>query len=686
MKKVIKIKNLHCAGCALELEDEIREIKEVEEVTVDFVTQTITLTASDDGIKKAIKKANKFENVRVVEDETETKKTDVKPIILISVAFLLFIIGLVLSNTVKVASVIVYMVAYLTVGYPVLISTAKNVIKGRVFDENFLMTIASVGAFCLGEFSEGVLVMLLYQTGEWLQALAVGSSRKSIGELMALKSDKAYLMQGDDLLEVAPEELKIGDRILVKAGEKLPVDGKLLSKVGTFDVKSLTGESELKYAEKGEEVLSGSISIAGAVQVEVVRLYQDSAVGKILELVENAGSKRAKPEKFISKFAKYYTPIVCGLALLTVVFAPPISGLLSENRFFYKDFARWVRSALTFLVISCPCALVISVPLTYFSGIGACAKKGVLVKGATYLDTLANANIFAFDKTGTLTEGAFKILSVQPAESVTEKELLEMVASVEISSNHPLAKAFDGFEKRKTEKLEEVAGLGLTAEIDGKTLLVGSAKLLKEKGIDFIENKSVNTIVYVAREKEYLGSIELGDKLRSEAKETIEKLKEEGVERFVLLTGDREERARKTANEVGVYEINANLLPQEKLKEAEELKENGELVYVGDGINDAPVMKCADCAVSMGKLGSAAAVEASDLVLIADNLKGLVWGKKIAKRTQKIVLENIVFSVAMKVAFMAFGLFGILPLSLAVFADVGVMLLAVLNSFRAKIQ
>ena len=324
MKKIIKIENLHCAGCALELEDEIRKIKEVEEVTVDFVTQTITLTASDDGIKKAIKTANKFENVRVVDDDAETKKIDVKPIILISVAVLLFIIGVFLSNTVKVASVILYAVAYLSVGYPVLISTAKNVIKGRVFDENFLMTIASVGAFCLGEFSEGVLVMLLYQTGEWLQSLAVGSSRKSIGELMALKSDKAYLMQGDDLLEVAPEELKIGDRILVKAGEKLPVDGKLLSKVGTFDVKSLTGESELKYAEKGEEVLSGSISIAGAVQVEVVRLYQDSAVGKILELVENAGSKRAKPEKFISKFAKYYTPTVCGLALLTVVFAPPI--------------------------------------------------------------------------------------------------------------------------------------------------------------------------------------------------------------------------------------------------------------------------------------------------------------------------------------------------------------------------
>ena len=685
MKTVIKIENLHCAGCALELEDEIRKIKEVEEVSVDFVSQTITLSASQDGIKKAIKTANNFEKVRVVEDGTKQSETDKKQIVLIAVAFLCFIVGFILFRLkFEMVGVVLYAISYFTVGYPALISTAKNIIKGRVFDENFLMTIASIGAVCLGEYAEAVLVMLLYQTGEWLQSIAIGSSKKSIVELMELKSDRAWLITDESVKKVTPEELKIGDKILVKVGEKLPVDGKLLSCDGVFDVKSLTGESELKYLKTGEEGLAGSICTGKAVEFEVVRLYQDSAVGKILELVENATAKKAKPEKFISKFARYYTPIVCILALAIVLFVPPVSALLADGKFFYKDLERWVHSALTFLVVSCPCALVISVPLTYFAGIGACAKKGVLVKGATYLDELARAEIFALDKTGTLTQGDFEILSVSTTNGVNEKYLLGLIAGVENGSNHPLAKAFEKIEQISVENIEERAGLGLTAKTDGQILLVGSAKYLKENGIVFDELASVNTVVYGALDGKYLGFVEVGDKLREEAKETIEMLKKDGVKRFVLLTGDKEERARKTANEVGVYEINAELLPQEKLEKAEELKRQGTLVYVGDGVNDAPVMKVADCAISMGKLGSAAAVEASDMVLVADSLKGLVDGKRIAKKTRKVVLENIVFSVVMKVAFMILGVVGVLPLSLAVFGDVGVMLCAVLNSFRAR--
>ena len=685
MKTVIKIENLHCAGCALELEDEIRKIKEVEEVSVDFVSQTITLSASQDGIKKAIKTANNFEKVRVVEDGTKQSETDKKQIVLIAVAFLCFIVGFILFRLkFEMVGVVLYAISYFTVGYPALISTAKNIIKGRVFDENFLMTIASIGAVCLGEYAEAVLVMLLYQTGEWLQSIAIGSSKKSIVELMELKSDRAWLITDESVKKVTPEELKIGDKILVKVGEKLPVDGKLLSCDGVFDVKSLTGESELKYLKTGEEGLAGSICTGKAVELEVVRLYQDSAVGKILELVENATAKKAKPEKFISKFARYYTPIVCILALAIVLFVPPVSALLADGKFFYKDLERWVHSALTFLVVSCPCALVISVPLTYFAGIGACAKKGVLVKGATYLDELARAEIFALDKTGTLTQGDFEILSVSTANGVNEKYLLGLIAGVENGSNHPLAKAFEKIEQIAVENIEERAGLGLTAKTDGQILLVGSAKYLKENGIVFDELASVNTVVYGALDGKYLGFVEVGDKLREETKETIEMLKKDGVKRFVLLTGDKEERARKTANEVGVYEINAELLPQEKLEKAEELKRQGALVYVGDGVNDAPVMKVADCAISMGKLGSAAAVEASDMVLVADSLKGLVDGKRIAKKTRKVVLENIVFSVVMKVAFMILGVVGVLPLSLAVFGDVGVMLCAVLNSFRAR--
>lgn len=693
MKKLLKIENLHCAACALELEEELAKIEGVEEVHVDFVTQSISIDVNEEGLARAIKSTNKFEKVKVIDSdgyEPKKKQTYRKEILFIALSAVCFAFGFLIDCIFegalwKAVGYALYAVAYLSVGYPVLISTAKNCVKGKIFDENFLMTVASIGAVFLGQYDEAVLVMLLYQTGELLQTIAVGASRDSLTELMSLKSERAYLSTNEGWTEVRPEELQVGDVVLVKSGEKIPADGCLVKGSATLDMKALTGESELCSVCEGGELLSGSVNVGSAFEMQIKKPYAESAVSKILDLVENASAKKAAPEKFISRFAKYYTPIVCVLALIIAVCVPPLVGLATEGKFFYKDFPRYLQSALTFLVISCPCALIISVPLTYFSGIGACAKRGILVKGATYLDEMARAKTVVFDKTGTLTYGDFTVRAIFAADGVEETELLETVAALEKSSAHPIAKSFEKVEILPCEKVTEIAGRGLQAVYNGAKILVGTKEFLEENGVTVVENDSTYTLVYAARNKEFLGVIELGDRVREEAKNTIVALKEQGIERVVMLTGDRLFRAERVANEVGVDEINAELLPDEKLTKAEQLKKSGRLVYVGDGINDAPVMKAADCAVSMGKLGSAAAVEASDLVLISDRLDGVSDCRKIALKTRKIVTENIVFSIVMKTSFMILGGLGVLPLWLAVFADVGVMLIAVLNSMRMRL-
>ncbi len=692
-KRVLHIENLDCPVCAEALQSDLQKIKGVNSVLVDYVTQTITLDyVEEDVLKKVIKTTNKFEEVRVLDGTVSAPKREkyLKEWLCLGISALLFLVGCLFDYliSVKGATVIAYIVyfaAYVTVGYPVLISTAKNICKGRIFDENFLMTVASIGAVALGEISEGVMVMFLYQFGELLQSLAVGSSRQSVSELMALKSERAILLFDGEQKEISPEELKEGDVVVVKVGEKAPTDGVLLSEKALLDMKSLTGEAELRQSKCGEEILAGSINAGGMYELKVLRPYADSTVGRILDMVENAATGKAKPEKFIAKFAKYYTPIVCILALLMAIVAPLVGGLMIENRLYFYDFTRWIQSALTFLVISCPCALIISVPLTYFSGIGTCAKKGILVKGATYLDVVAKVKTVAFDKTGTLTEGNFTVRTTHTQGGVEEKELLAIAAAVEKGSAHPIAKAFDGVKTTlQAQEIIEIAGKGLAAKIEGEVVLVGNVQLLADNGISVQVEESVFTRIYVAKENKYLGWIEIGDTLRKEAKKCLQQLNGLGVAHTVMLTGDNRTRAEKVANEVGVCELKAELLPDEKLRAAEELKKDSALMYVGDGINDAPVMTAADCAVSMGKLGSAAAVEASDMVLVSDNLKALVEAVKIARKTRSIVLQNIVFSIVMKVAFMVLGAIGVLPLWLAVFADVGVMLLAVLNSFRVR--
>lgn len=697
-KIILHIENLDCPVCAQALQADLAKIKGVDFVAVDYVTQTIALQTSDDkAVQKVIATANKFEEVRVLDGdryETKPKSRHLKEWLQILGSAVFFGVGLVfetLFNTpsfsmdaYRILAYCAYAVAYLVVGYPVLISTAKNIVKGRIFDENFLMTLASIGAVFIGEYFEAVLVMLLYQLGELLQTIAVGSSRSSVTKLMQLKSERATLVLEDEYKEIQPEEVQIGDILLVKAGEKVPVDGVLLGETALFDTKSLTGETEPRSAQKNDEILSGYVNVGDVFKMQATRVYTDSAVGRILDMVENASSGKAKPEKFIAKFARIYTPVVCLLALAIALFAPFAHGLVAGKGFVFYQGARWLQSALTFLVISCPCALIISVPLTYFSGIGACARKGILVKGATYLDVIAKARVIAFDKTGTLTEGEFTIQNVT-AENVEEQELLELVAAIERNSAHPIAKAFENVSTTSTaEKTEEIAGKGLRAQINGETYLVGNAQLLSEAGVPYPKTESANTLVYVAKDGAFLGVIEVGDKLRQGIKNSIAEIKKLGFRQTVMLTGDNAVRAEKIANEVGIGEVKAELLPDEKLQIAQNLRKQGGLVYVGDGINDAPVMMAADCAVSMGKLGSAAAIEASDLVLISDEITALPQGIKIAKKTRLVVLQNIIFSIVMKMGFMALGSLGILPLWLAVFADVGVMLLAVLNSFRVR--
>lgn len=694
MKQVLKIKGLDCAGCAAELERRILKTAGVSTASVSFVNQKIIVECdAQETLEKIVDLINHFEEVKVINDVGRVEpnaENHKKEWLLIALSAALFFIAFLLEKLAfglgfEIACYTLYAAAYCIIGYPVLLATVKNVCKGKIFDENFLMTIASIGAVCIGEISEGVMVMLLYQIGETLQALAVHASRRSVSELMDLKSEWANVLVGSETKRVKSEQVKIGDVLLVKAGEKVPVDGVLLSNTASLDTKSLTGEAELRGIESGGEVLSGYINAGAVFEMRATREYSDSAVSRILDLVENASSGKAAPEKFITKFARIYTPLVCIFALALATLAPIFSGLIVDHAFYFKDFERWLLSALTFLVISCPCALIISVPLTYFSGIGACAKRGVLVKGATYLDVLSKATVFAFDKTGTLTEGNFTICNATPVAGTTEEELLAVAAAVECGSSHPIAKAFESVETPYVAtEIVEFAGRGLVGKIQEKTVLVGSVELLKAHSVSCPQTDSAYTLVYVAKNGEYIGAIEVGDRVRSQAKTAINALKELGVTHTVMLTGDQEKRAEKIAKEVGMYELNAELLPDQKLKRAEDLKKFGTLVYVGDGVNDAPVMSVADCSVSMGKLGSAAAVEASDLVLISDDLTALSRALKISRKTRKIVVQNIVFSIVMKTAFMALGAIGLLPLSLAVFADVGVMLLAVCNSFRVK--
>lgn len=702
MKKKLQLKNLDCANCARALEEEIAALDGVTHASVDFMRQSLTLEyESEAALAAAIGKANSFEDVRVAE-EGESKAKGVwrehrGEAVSVIVAAVLLIAGIILEEAFAdaggvlavyslfgetvlltpalLAAYILFAGAYFTVGWKILWETCKNIAHGRVFDENFLMTLASVGAIVLGQYAEAAEVMVLYCLGELLQGIAVGSSRRSIASLMDLKSETATILSADGERTVPPEEIRKGDILLVRAGEKIAADGVVVRGETELDTKSLSGEAMLRPVTVGDAVLGGSINTGGVIEVRAEKDYSDSTVAKILDLVENSAAKKAKSEKFITKFAKIYTPVVVCAALLVAFLAPAFTGNYAAN------LGAWVYRALTFLVISCPCALVISVPLSYFSGIGFAAKFGILVKGSTGLDALAKAQIAAFDKTGTLTYGNFAIGQVHG----DKERALAVAAAAEKNSSHPVAEAFAHIPTPYTGvNAKELAGRGVVCEIEGKTALAGNKKLLEEYGVS-APDFGGGTLVYVALGGEYLGCAVIEDKVKENAGEAVAALRAQGMRACYMLTGDNKERAEAVAAEVGLDGVYAGLLPDEKLNVARGLKEQGSLLYAGDGINDAPVLVEADAGVSMGGVGSDAAIEASEVVLMRDDLSLLPLGRRIAKRTRGIVLQNIVFSILIKVAVMVLGLFDLIPLGIAVLADVGVMMLAVLNSFRTRI-
>ena len=576
------------------------------------------------------------------------------------------------------ANLIIFLAVYAVIAYDVVWKAAVNISHGQVFDENFLMLIATAGAFVIGEYVEAVAVMLFYQVGELFQNYAVGKSRNSISSLMDIRPDKARVLRGGEEVAVAPEEVEIGEIIVVKAGERIALDGVVVSGESFLDTSALTGESVPRSCKAGDAVLSGSVNTAGVLRIRCEKHFYDSTVSRILDLVENVAGKKAKAENFITKFAKYYTPVVVGLAALLFLVPSLVTG----------GWAEWGGRALNFLVVSCPCALVISVPMSFFGGLGAASKNGILIKGSAYLEKLANVGTFVFDKTGTLTKGEFEVKGVYPEERA--EEVLALAAVCEENSLHPIAlsimKKYGGKADRGYAVTER-AGRGLVAEKKGERILCGNAKLLSEENIDFKENTDENTIVYVARNGRYVGRIEIGDRIKDETREVIKEIGEAGG-KTVMLTGDNERAAALTAAKIGIGEYRAGLLPADKVKAVEELigenKNGGAVAFVGDGINDAPVLIEADTGVSMGGVGSDAAIEASDAVLVSDDLSKVPLAVRIARKTRAVVVQNIAFSIAVKLILMVLGLLDIVPLWVAVLADVGVMMLAVLNSFRTR--
>ena len=600
----------------------------------------------------------------------------------ILIALFLYIVALIVKFEDSLINNIIYIVAYLVVGLDIIKKAIRNITRGKVFDENFLMSVATIGAFGIGEFPEAVAVMLFYQIGELFQSYAVDKSRKSIASLMDIRPDFANLEKAGKLEKVSPEEVKIGDTIVVKPGEKVPLDGILIEGNSTLDTKALTGESLPREIEKGDEILSGTININGVIKIKVTKEYKESTVSKILDLVENASSKKSKSENFISKFAKYYTPIVVIIALVLAVLPP----LIIQD----ASFSDWLYRALSFLVVSCPCALVISIPLSFFGGIGGASKLGILVKGSNYLEQLANTEIFVFDKTGTLTEGVFEVQKIKPI-NITEEELLEITAYAENYSNHPISlslkKAYNKkIDEKKIKKTEEISGRGIVAQIEEKEVLVGNEKLMNEKQIKFKKSSSIGTILYVAINGEYVGYILISDKIKKDSAETIKNLKKNHIKETVMLTGDKKIVGETVAKDLGIDTVFTELLPDGKVEKVEKLlkskSEKGKLAFVGDGINDSPVLAMADIGIAMGGLGADSAIEAADIVLMTDEPSKIVTAISLAKKTMRIVKENIIFAIAVKVIVLILSAIGISTMWEAVFADVGVSIIAILNALR----
>ena len=593
----------------------------------------------------------------------------------------LLLVGVLALPLGNLAKLILCIVAYLTVGADVVYEALEGIVHGDVFDEHFLMAIATIGAFAIGEYPEAVAVMFFYQIGELFSDIAVDRSRESISSLMDIRPDYANIEDGDSLRSVSPCEVKVGDVIVVKPGEKIPIDGKVLSGNSSLDTAALTGESLPREVKPGDDVLSGSVNMTGLLRIKTASTFGDSTVSKILDLVENAQTGKAQSEKFITRFAKIYTPVVVVGAVLLALLPPVFTG---------GDFLLWLHRALIFLVISCPCALVISIPLTFFAGIGGASRKGILVKGSNYLELLAKVDTFVFDKTGTLTKGNFCVSDIYACDSDKDK-LLEWAALAEIYSDHPVAVSLrtackSPLDKSRVSNVTDFAGEGICAEIDGRKVYAGNEKLMRRTGVECGEANKTGTVVFVSVDGEYIGYIVVSDSVKPNSKRALALLRSSGISKCVMLTGDRAEVAEEVGREIGLDEVYAGLLPAGKVEKVQELKTahpEGTLAFVGDGINDAPVLKLSDLGIAMGGVGSDAAIEAADIVLMDDDPLKLPLGMKIARKTHSIVMQNIIFAIGIKLLFLLLGSLGLANMWEAVFADVGVTVIAILNALRA---
>lgn len=687
MEKIFVLKGLDCPHCSAKIETAVGNLDCVGSSVVNLINQTLTITLDDaysGDINSEIEKiVHTYEpDVEVSEKSGDTDREEDEDgkseIISIAVGAAVYAVGLALSYFTSLNGYItlaVLVAAYLILGGGVLIQAAKNIVKGRVFDENFLMTVSTLGAFAIGEYPEAVAVMLFYRIGEFFEDLAVQRSRKSISSLLDIRPDSACVLRHGEAVEVAAESVNVGETIVVKAGERVPLDGVVTDGVSMLDTAALTGESVPRAALVGDSVLSGSINKDGVLKIEVTKAFHDSTASKIIDLVENAASKKAPTENFITTFSRYYTPIVVILALLLAVLPPLL---------FAMPWAEWIRRGCVFLVISCPCALVISIPLTFFGGIGSASRKGVLIKGGNYLEALNNVDTVVFDKTGTLTKGTFEVADVVPADGFTKDEVLKIAAKAESMSNHPIARSIESacgeMSDYSVTDYREVAGHGIIAAVDGVRIIAGNERLLNNENIKFTPTDAAGTKVYVASDKEFAGVIIIRDEIKEGCKSALTEIKKAGISKLVMLTGDNEDTAKTVAAELGIDEYKSELLPDMKVNALEDI--SGRCAFVGDGINDAPVLSRADVGIAMGALGSDAAIEAADVVLMKDDVRSLADALYTAKATKRIVVQNIVFALGVKALFLVLGAFGVASMWEAVFGDVGVMIIAVLNAMR----
>ena len=721
----LNITGLDCANCAAKVERKINEMKEVTEATIDFLNKKLIVTSDEenshtliasvqkviDSIENGVTISPVSQNINNIHgnhihthghshehahDHSHSHSHDhgtdeLKKLMgRIIIGGILFIAGFIIPESSHLLRFLAFFASYIVIGGDVLTSAFKNILKGQIFDENFLMSIATIGAFAIGEYPEGVAVMLFYQLGELFQSIAVNRSRNSIADLMNIRPDYANLKTGNDIEKVSPDTVKIGDLIVVKPGEKVPLDGEVIEGHSTFDTSALTGESLPREISPGENVLSGFINRTSLITVKVTKLFSESTVAKILDLVENATAKKSRTENFITKFARYYTPVVVILALLIAVLPPfVIPGVLFKDSLY---------RALIFLVVSCPCALVISIPLGFFGGIGSASRHGILIKGANYLEALNNVDTVVMDKTGTLTKGVFKVTEINVnndvCDRISEDELLRLAAHAESFSTHPIAQSIvrayeekgNTINKSLLNDFEEKSGYGIKVNIDGQSVTAGNYRLMELENIKTDKRKDLGTVVYVATDGNYIGSILIADEIKKDAEKAVSGMKENGVKNIVMLTGDTKAIGESTASMLNIDKVYTELLPDQKVEKLEEIfkekSDDGKVIFVGDGINDAPVLARADIGIAMGGLGSDAAIEASDVVIMNDEPSKIVTALKIARSTRAIVWQNIFFAASIKIIVLILGAGGLATMWEAVFADVGVALLAVLNAMR----